>query len=360
MPEPSMFVFPPRAESRSAPPPTFREARDLLFELADTYNAAKTSFVWPRPERFNWALDWFDAELAAGGNGAKTALKVLGDRVETRTFAELAQESSRLANGLRSIGARRGDRLLMMLGATPELWVTMLASMKLGLVLIPAMPQLGGADIADRLERGAAKFLVAHSQDAEKFARIGANVERIAVGDPPGGWRPFATLMSPNARFLPDGPRRADDPMLLYFTSGTTARSKLVVHSHASYPIGHLSTMYGLGLKPDDVHLNHLLARLGLVERFRPLERGRMRGRARPAVRTSRRARCAGRTRRHLVLRAADRLAYADQAGSRPVDSELARGEFLGRASEPGGDRPGAARPGVSPCAIPTGRPRRR
>ena len=62
--------------------------------------------------------------------------------------------------------------------------------------------------------------------------------------------------MSPNARFLPDGQTRADDPMLLYFTSGTTARPKLVVHSHASYPIGHLSTMYGLGLKPGDVHLN--------------------------------------------------------------------------------------------------------
>ena len=144
----------------------------------------------------------------------------------------------------------------MMLGATPELWVTMLAAMKLGLVLIPAMPQLSPADIADRLERGRAKFLVAHGADAEKFADIETKVVRIAVGAAPEGWRPFASLMSPNARFQPDGPTRADDPMLLYFTSGTTARSKLVVHSHASYPIGHLTTMYGLGLKPGDVHLN--------------------------------------------------------------------------------------------------------
>ncbi len=228
----------PQSESRPAPPPTFREARDLLLDLADNYTAAKTSFAWPRPERFNWALDWFDAELAAGELGAHTALKLLGDRVETKSFAELAEESSRLANGLRSIGARRGDRLLMMLGATPELWVTMLASMKLGLVLIPAMPQLGGADIADRLERGGAKFLVAHGQDAQKFGGLGAEVERIAVGETPEGWRAFKTLMSSNARFQPDGPTRADEPMLLYFTSGTTARPKLVVHSHASYPIG--------------------------------------------------------------------------------------------------------------------------
>ncbi|MGO9418837.1 AMP-binding protein [Roseiarcus sp.] len=243
--------LPPRAE-----PPTFREARDLLLDLDDRYIAAKTQFVWPRPERFNWALDWFDSELAAGQHGAKTALKVVGETVQIRSYGELARESSSLANGLRGIGAKRGDRLLMMLGATPELWVTMLAAMKLGLVLIPAMPQLSSSDIADRLERGRAKFLVAHGADAGKFADVERKAIRIAVGEAPEGWRPFASLMSPSARFQPDGPTRADDPMLLYFTSGTTARAKLVVHTHASYPIGHLTTMYGLGLKPGDAHLN--------------------------------------------------------------------------------------------------------
>ena len=241
----------------AAPPPTFREARDLLLELRDNYAAAKAAFVWPRPETFNWALEWFDAELAAGEHGQRTALKIFGDAVETRTFAELSRDSSRFANGLRALGAKRGDRLLMMLGVTPELWVTMLAAMKLGLVLIPAMPALGPADIADRFERGKAKFLVAHGSDAEKFVEsAGEGVERIAVGETPDGWRAFSSVLSANARFQPDGPTKADDPMLLYFTSGTTARPKLVVHSHASYPIGHLSTMYGLGLKPGDAHLN--------------------------------------------------------------------------------------------------------
>ena len=236
-------------------PPTFREARDLLLELEHDYHGARAAFVWPRPERFNWALDWFDAELAAGEHGRKTALKVIGDRVETRTFEDLRIELSRLANGLRALGARRGDRLLMMLGVVPELWATMLASMKLGLVLIPAMPTLGPADIADRLERGHAKFLIAHGSDAEKFAGLGENVVRVAVGVAPSGWRRYAMLLG-SQFFEPDGPTQADDPMLLYFTSGTTARAKLVVHTHASYPIGHLSTMYGLGLKPGDAHLN--------------------------------------------------------------------------------------------------------
>jgi acetyl-CoA synthetase len=178
---PIMSNVTPQSVSRSAP--TFQEARDLLLDLHDEYSAAKTSFAWPRPERFNWALDWFDAERAAGEHGAKCALKILGERDETRTFAELSLESSCLANGLRALGAKRGNRLLVMLGATPELWVTMLAAMKLGLVLIPAMQQLGTADIADRFERGAARFLVAHGADAEKFAGIAAKVERIAVGE---------------------------------------------------------------------------------------------------------------------------------------------------------------------------------
>jgi len=70
------------------------------------------------------------------------------------------------------------------------------------------------------------------------------------------GWRNFDDLMRASPNFAPDGPTPADDPLLLYFTSGTTARPKLVVHSHVSYPIGHLSTMFGLGLKPNDAHLN--------------------------------------------------------------------------------------------------------
>src|SRR6185312_16526934 len=193
---------------RSAEPPTFREARDLLLELGPDYHGARAAFVWPRPERFNWALDWFDAELAVGEHGGRTALKVIGDRVETRTFAELARESSRLANGLRALGARRGDRLLMMLGVVPELWATMLAAMKLGLVLIPAMPTLGQADIADRLERGKAKYLIAHGSDADKFAGVGGGVERVAIGPAPPGWRRYAPLLG-SQFFEPDGPTKA-------------------------------------------------------------------------------------------------------------------------------------------------------
>ena len=234
----------------------FRFARDFLLALGDNYHAAKAGFVWPRLDRFNWALDWFDDELAAGEQGAKPALKILGDGVETYSFAELSQASSRLANGLRALGAKRGDRLLLMLDAVAPLWVSMLAAMKLGLVTIPATPQLAGPDIDDRLARGRPRFIVAEGAEAGKFASRGEGAERIAVGATPKGWRDYAALLRANPHFEPDGATLADDPLLLYFTSGTTAGPKLVLHSHASYPVGHLTTMFGLGLRPGDAHLN--------------------------------------------------------------------------------------------------------
>jgi acetyl-CoA synthetase len=235
----------------------FKYARDFLLALGDEYHAARAKFAWPRPERFNWALDWFDGELARGDQGARPALKILAaEGVETYSFAELADKSSRLANGLRALGAERGDRLLLMLGNVAPLWIAMLAAMKLGLVVIPATPQLAGADIDDRLARGRARFVIAEAAAAAKFEGRGETAVRIAVGAAPSGWRDYAALIKHGSHFTPDGPTRADDPLLLYFTSGTTARPKLALHSHASYPIGHLSTMYGLGLKPGDVHLN--------------------------------------------------------------------------------------------------------
>ncbi|MBV8474700.1 MAG: AMP-binding protein, partial [Hyphomicrobiales bacterium] len=234
----------------------FKFARDLLLAYGDNYHAAKARFAWPKLDRFNWALDWFDDELAKGPGAESPALKILGETVESYSFAELSQRSSRLANGLRSIGAKRGDRLLLMLGNVAPLWTAMLAAMKLGLVVIPATPQLTGADLDDRFARGRARFVIADSADSEKFVGRGEDAVRVVVGEPRPGWRDFETLMKASPHFEPDGPTGADDPLLLYFTSGTTARPKLVLHTHASYPVGHLSTMYGLGLRPGDVHLN--------------------------------------------------------------------------------------------------------
>ncbi|WP_128379990.1 AMP-binding protein [Streptomyces cavernae] len=233
----------------------FRSARDFLLEHREDYVTAYEGFVWPRPEHFNWALDWFDV-IAQGNDRAALHLveeDVTGARL---SFAEMSERSSRVANWLRAEGVRPGDRILVMLGNQVELWETALAAMKLRAVVIPSTPLLGPADLRDRVGRGEVRHVVARAETTVKFAEVPGEYTRIAVGANVPGWLSYEDALASSAQFAPDGPTRADDPLLLYFTSGTTARPKLVEHTHVSYPIGHLATMYWIGLRPGDVHLN--------------------------------------------------------------------------------------------------------
>ena len=234
----------------------FRTARDLLLARRTDQDGACREFAFPAVTHFNWALDWFDAELARGEMADRPALIITGDGEARLSFAELSDRSDRLANGLRARGVKRGDRMLLMLGNVVALWETMLAAMKLGAVVIPATTLLTPEDLADRFARGRVRHVVVAAAETGKFAALPGDVTRIAVGGAPSGWIDYADVAAGPAGFTPDGPTPADDPLLLYFTSGTTARPKLVLHTHRSYPLGHLSTMYVLGLLPGDVHLN--------------------------------------------------------------------------------------------------------
>lgn len=237
----------------------FRTARDFLLRHREDYEAAYAGFSWPRFERFNWALDWFDA-IAEGND--RTALHIAeeGGGEERFSYAELSARSNQVANWLRAQGVTAGDRILVMLGNQVELWETALAAMKLRAVMIPATPLLGAVDLRDRIERGRARHVITRGEDVEKFADVSGTYTRIAVGEGPGspgeGWLAYADTASAAQAFEPDGPTEADDALMLYFTSGTTSQPKLVEHTHVSYPVGHLATMYWIGLKPGDVHLN--------------------------------------------------------------------------------------------------------
>ncbi|MEV0260150.1 AMP-binding protein [Streptomyces sp. NPDC050617] len=237
----------------------FRAARDFLLGHREDYTAACAGFSWPRPREFNWALDWFD-RIAEGNE--RTALWIVEeDGGETRlSFDALRDRSGRVANWLRSQGVRAGDRIVVMLGNQAELWETALAAMKLRAVVIPATPLLGTADLADRIERGHAAHVLVRAEDRDKFTDVPGDYTRIVVGGGPGstdgGWLPYEDAYQCPGAYQPDGPTLAADPLMLYFTSGTTAQPKLVEHTHVSYPIGHLSTMYWIGLRPGDVHLN--------------------------------------------------------------------------------------------------------
>uniref|UniRef100_UPI003C7CF06F AMP-binding protein n=1 Tax=Streptomyces sp. SAI-229 TaxID=3377731 RepID=UPI003C7CF06F len=234
----------------------FRRARDFLLEHREDYATAHRDFAWPRPDRFNWALDWFD--VIADGNDRTALHLVEEDGHETRlSFAALARRSDQVANWLRQRGVRAEDRVLVMLGNQAELWETALAAMKLRAVVIPATPLLGPADLRDRVERGRVRHVIARAADTAKFDQVPGDYTRIAVGEGAGGsWQPYTDAHGAAEHFAPDGPTLSDDPLMLYFTSGTTARPKLVEHTHTSYPIGHLATMYWIGLRPGDVHLN--------------------------------------------------------------------------------------------------------
>src|SRR6266700_5583181 len=195
----------------------FKAARDFLFAHRTDYKTAHTEFRWPQLTHFNYALDWFDAELARGATASQPALKIVGDGAATVTFAELSERSNRIANGLHVLGVKRGERILLMLGNFVPLWETMLAAMKVGAVVIPATTLLTPNDLKDRFERGRVRHLVANAADAPKFAGLDPTVTRIALGDATAGWHNYDALRQGDARFIAERETRATDPMLLYF-----------------------------------------------------------------------------------------------------------------------------------------------
>jgi len=230
----------------------FRDARELLIRRHGDPEGARAAFAWPALEEFNWATHWFD-ELAAGNR--RTALHIVADAgTERITFDELADRSRRVARYLRDAGVARGDRILVMLSNVVPLWETMLAAIRLGAVVIPATTQLTSGDVDDRITRGGVRHMITDAQGAGRLTspeRLGV---RLAVGGAPG-FAAFDEARAAPAEIV-NAATRASDPLLLYFTSGTTAKPKLVLHTQASYPVGHLSTMHWLGLREGDVHQN--------------------------------------------------------------------------------------------------------
>ena len=231
----------------------FIALRDELLRMRGDCAGARREFRWPVFEHFNWARDYF--EVIAAGNET-TALRMVDDAGGDRavSFAAMAGRAAQVAAFLAAHGIGRGDRILVMLPNCVALWEVMLAAIRLGAVIIPATTLLEREDLRDRLERGHVSAVVTEAALTARFQGLPGAPVRIATGEPEEGWTPFEDSLDARAS-VPPAPTRADDLLLLYFTSGTTARPKLVAHTHVSYPVGHLSTMYWLGLRPGDVHL---------------------------------------------------------------------------------------------------------
>ena len=236
------------------PTQAFHQARDFLLARRNDRAAACADFKWPQLDQFNWALDHFDA--IARGNEAAALTIVQEDGTQQRlTFAQLSARSNQVANWLLQLGVKRGDRVLLMLGNQVELWESMLALMKIGAVVVPTTTLLITADLQDRVQRGDVRHVICAADAVSRFENVSGEFTRITTGTA-AGWHAFRSTFDASPAFTPHGATMATDPMLLYFTSGTTTKPKLVLHTHQSYPVGHLSTMFWMGLRPGDIHLN--------------------------------------------------------------------------------------------------------
>ncbi len=241
----------------------FLEARDFLLGV-DSYDEAVRGFSWPKIERFNWALDYFDT-MAEGNETPALIFADASGMERTISFDEMRRRSNRVANFLRAKGLEKGDRVMIMMDLAPEIAEIMLGTMKAGGAIIPAATLLSAQDIGDRIVRGEVRFLFCHAPFVDRAARAGEALEglraRICVPNPDAacdareGWSPYDEVDRYGRDFEPAFPTEADDDLFLFFTSGTTAQPKLVMHSHV-YPVGHLTTMYWIGARPGDIHYN--------------------------------------------------------------------------------------------------------
>ena len=238
----------------------FLASRDALLTHRTDYEAAVAAFRWPVLTHFNWGLDYFDSIARDNPAPALHIVEASGEQFRL-SYAELSQRSNQVANWLVALGARKGDRILLMMGNEVPLWETMLAAIKLGVVLIPATTLLSGDDLQDRLERGRVKCIITNGGGMAKVMDLPSAVTKgltlVSVSGGaglPAGWQDYAQSHQASTAFTPPEPTQVTDPLLEYFTSGTTAKPKLVQHTQQSYPVGHLSTLYWLGLQKGDVH----------------------------------------------------------------------------------------------------------
>lgn len=240
----------------------FLNARDVLLERRTDWKAAQRDFEWPRLTHFNWARDYFDT---IARNNTAPALQIVEESgaAAKRTYDELRKRSNQVGNFLVGLGAQQGDRIVLMLGNEVPLWETMLAAIKIGAVVIPATTLLSGDDLQDRLLRGKARWVITNATGQQKFNEVSPEVldhltliNTAVDSDQPSvtGWIDFALSEREPTELTRISTTLSSDPLLEYFTSGTTAKAKLVQHTQVSYPVGHLSTLYWLGLQKGDVH----------------------------------------------------------------------------------------------------------
>jgi acetyl-CoA synthetase/medium-chain acyl-CoA synthetase len=208
------------------------------------------------PEHYNFATDTIDRWAQIRPDALALWWVAAGTRAERKyTFAEIATLSAQVANFLHTSGVRRGDRVLVMLPRLPQWWISLLGLIRLGAVPVPATLLLSPREVQYRIETARVNAVITTSDGIAKIGDFTGR--RLIVGGAAVGWTDFDAGVRTAESVLSGEPTRSDDPGILYFTSATTGEPKMVLHTQASYAIGHrLTGSLWLDLRPDDVHWN--------------------------------------------------------------------------------------------------------
>ena len=237
------------------------------------YATTRAGFAWSQVPDVCAGLDGCNIAYAAvdrhaqGPNAGKTALRFIADApgaesLETRdvSYAELGRLTRRFTNVLRNLGIGKGDKVFVIMGRVPELYISMLGALRNGSVVSPLFSAFGPEPIATRVTLGAADVLVTTPAIYKrKIAQIRDQLTSVKhiliVGDDDiPGTENFHSLMDAAGEDAPLEPTTADDPSLLHFTSGTTGTPKGAQHVHGAVAMHYITGLYALDLHPDDIY----------------------------------------------------------------------------------------------------------
>ena len=233
------------------------------FIIPTEENGVLTKIEFKDAEKFNFAFDVVDS-LGRRKPEKLAMLHVSEDGTERRfTFRDMKKESARAANYFKSLGIKRGDRVMLVLKRHYQFWFAILGLHKLGAIAIPAPNQLLEKDFTYRFNAGNIKAILC-TADGEVAASVDSAAEKspclehkILVGGSREGWRSFDeeySIFSSHYARTDDAPS-GSDPMLMFFTSGTSGYPKIAAHSY-KYPLGHFITAkYWHQVNPDGLHL---------------------------------------------------------------------------------------------------------
>jgi acyl-coenzyme A synthetase/AMP-(fatty) acid ligase len=228
-------------------------------EMVD-YEQTCRDFRWDVPESYNFAFDVVDRW---GEDPQKLAMLWVNEHGDEKrlTFRDFTARSNQFANALQRLGVCKGDRILIMLPRVPEWWEAVLGMMKIGVISMPGTTLLTPKDVAYRIQSAEAVAVITDDEGASKVEQVARECPtlrfKLLLGVERDGWAGYHRLVDPAPTSLRREPTRGDESMMIYFTSGTVGYPKMVLHTHTSYPIGHIVTgKYWLDLKPTDLHWN--------------------------------------------------------------------------------------------------------